>query len=388
MENKIKNIFLTIILLIIPAFIWAQTQNYYIQDTADGATFIQTFRWEANPYVQKYVFIIEKLNKRNKWEQIDKKETETNSVEESLTAGEYRYKLELYNFLGYVELETEWQAVSITKAYQPKISSVSPRTVFLEEQQDGIFTIDGEELSEDTTIVIQAGTNILDGKIIQTSRRKNSIKFQVNPDDLDTGKYTITAKNPGGLTDVNKDLRIQFKKPTDFDFAGGYSPILILGDSNFKKYFESTVYPIAIDLKMTFIPLKKKFGYYGFNFSNTILFLNTDNTAYSIKAGMLMSHIDFVFQKPLLNKKMFLEFHVGGGITTILNMQFEFPLNIKSDSLYSMNPCVAAGGSMLFYLNKRLYLEAGIDYNFTINIAEKPLMIHSIVPVINIGWQF
>ena len=116
MENKIKNIFLTIILLIIPAFIWAQTQNYYIQDTADGATFIQTFRWEANPYVQKYVFIIEKLNKRNKWEQIDKKETETNSVEESLTAGEYRYKLELYNFLGYVELETEWQAVSITKA--------------------------------------------------------------------------------------------------------------------------------------------------------------------------------------------------------------------------------------------------------------------------------
>ena len=27
-------------------------------------------------------------------------------------------------------------------------------------------------------------------------------------------------------------------------------------------------------------------------------------------------------------------------------------------------------------------------YVFTINIAEKPLMIHSIVPVINIGWQF
>lgn len=388
MENKIKNIFLTAIFLLLPVFLFAQAGNYYIQDTSEGATFIQTFRWEDNPYVQKYVFTIEKLNKKNKWELIDQKEVFTNSIDESLSAGEYRYKLELYNFLGYVELETEWQPVLITKAYQPKISSVSPRTIFLEEEQDGIFTFDGDELSEDTEIVVQSGRNVLPGQIISTNKRKTTIKYQVDPKILDTGKYTITAKNPGGLTDTYKDLRIQFKKPTDFDVSGGISPIVIAGDSTFKNYFEPYFYPIAANIKLTFIPLKKKYGYYGFSFSNTMAFIKTENDKYSITSGMLFTHLDFVFQKPLLDKKMFLDFHAGAGITTFLNMQFQFPHNITSESLFSISPNVSAGGSMLFYLNKRLYLEAGVDYNFTINIAENPTMIHSIVPAINVGWQF
>lgn len=395
MENKIKRLIVFMFLAILPLSLWSQnssTQSYYIQDTEEGATFIQTFRWEANDFVQKYIFIIEKQNKKGNWEEIDRQETENNFIEESLSAGEYRYKLQLFNFLGYVELETDWQNVSITKAYQPKISSVSPKIIYLEEEQDGIFTFDGDELSDTTEFEIKSGKNVLPGTIIQSSKRNNSVKYQVNPEDLDTGSYTVTAKNIGGLKDTFKEVKIQFKKPTDIDLAFGLSPVINVGDSTFKNYFSSYFYPFGADIKLTFIPLKKKYGYYGFSIDNKFYYLSTNNNAYEISAEILMTSINFVFQKPFANKKLFLDLHAGIGATTILNMYFQFPHNIVSEELYTMSPNANAGVSLLIYVNKRLYLEAGVDYNLSANIDFKSfnntILVHNIVPVVNVGWQF
>ena len=49
---------------------WSQ-ENYYIQDTEDGAVFVQTLRWDPNPDVYKYDFTIEKEGRRGKYSIIE-----------------------------------------------------------------------------------------------------------------------------------------------------------------------------------------------------------------------------------------------------------------------------------------------------------------------------
>lgn len=392
MENRLKKIAILLILILSPLFAFAQAENYYIQDTSDGAVFIQTFRWEENDFVQKYVFTMEKLNKRGKWEQIDKQETELNYVEESLSAGEYRYKLELYNYLGFMELETEWQPVLITKAYQPKITDVSPGTIYLEEEQDGVFTVDGSELSDTTEFILKSGKTELKSTVIQSNSRKHSVKLQFNPDELDTGKYTLIAKNVGGLSYSYSDIKIQFKKMTDFDISGGYAPLIVVGDETMAKYFEQSAFWLGLNNRITFIPLKRKAGYFGASLSNTAYFMKNDAQKYSLNSFVIFTHLDFTYQKPLPNKRFVFDAHIGGGITTFANMFFEFPNQIYSDKFFAFMPEVAAGVSIQFYALKRLYVEFGVDYNFTLNLTqnnmENTTMIHSIIPMLSVGWQF
>lgn len=392
MENKIKKLLIVFITLLISTFAFGQTQNYYIQDTSDGAVFVQTFKWEQNDYVQKYVFTIEMLNKKGKWEQIDKQETELNYVEETLSAGEYRYKLELYNFLGIMELETEWQPVSITKAYQPKITSVSPGTIYLEETQDGVFSVDGSELSDTTEFVLKSGKRELKATVIQSNPRKHSVKLQFNPDELDTGKYQLVAKNVGGLTYSYSEVKIQFKKMMDFDIEAGWAPLFVPADATMKDYFGNTFYPIGLDARMTFIPLKRKSGYYGVSLDNKAYFMRNEDSKYNLSSYVLFSHLDFTYQKPFLEKTLVLDLHIGAGITSFVNMFFEFPNDIYSEKFFAFYPEAAAGMSLQWYIQKRLYLSMGVDYMFTINFAftddRMPTMIHAIVPMINVGWQF
>lgn len=391
MENKTKRILLLLILLF-PAFeLFAQAENYYIQDTSEGAVFVQTFRWEANDYVSKYVFTIEKLSKRGKWEQIDKKETEFNYIEQTLSAGEYRYKLELYNFLGIMELETEWQPVLITKAYQPKISDVSPGIIYLEEEQDGVFTVDGSELSDTTEFVLKAGKKELKSTVIQSNSRKHSVKLQFDPDELDTGKYNLVAKNIGGLTYTYPDIRIQFKKMMDFDVSGGYAPLIVVADDTMKTYFGQSFFLLGLNNRLTFIPLKRKAGYFGVSLSNTAYFTKNDDSKYSLSSMLLFTHLDFTFQKQIIEKKLMFDAHVGGGFTSFINMYFEFPNEIYSERFFGFYPQVAAGVDLEIYVSKRLYIEVGVDYSCTLNITTDgsgSTFIHGIIPMISCGWQF
>ena len=136
----IKNISLLILFMLAGTFAFAQT--YYItEDEKGNQTIMQTFSWEQDENVFKYEFIMEHLVKGN-WVEIEHQELTENKIDLSLAAGSYRYKILLYNYLGFLETETDWIEAEIIKAYQPKISSVSPQNLYLEEIQDGIFIVE------------------------------------------------------------------------------------------------------------------------------------------------------------------------------------------------------------------------------------------------------
>ena len=93
----------------------AAAQTYYItEDEKGNQTIMQTFSWEQDDNVFKYEFIMEHFTKNN-WVEIEHKELTENKIDLSLAAGTYRYKILLYNYLGFLETETDWIEVEIIK---------------------------------------------------------------------------------------------------------------------------------------------------------------------------------------------------------------------------------------------------------------------------------
>jgi len=388
METKIRRLLFIISIFLITCSLWSQ-ENYYIQDTEDGAVFVQTLRWEPNPDVFKYDFTIEKEGRRGKYELVDHQETTENFVNVTLSAGHYRYKLILYNFLGLPELETDWYPLDVIKAYQPKISSISPSTIYLEEEQDGIFVVEGYELRPDTTFVLKNGSKELTPIKVENDSRNRRVKLYFNPDDLDSGNWSVVATNVGGLKFNYTPLKIQFKKAQDFDISGGYSFIWIPGDNTFKEYFHTQISALGLSLRATYIFLKTKKAYYGISLNLANCYYANTLPKYDLSTFFTIANIDFNVQFPFMDKKLFIDVRGGAGLTAFYDMHFEFAHNISSPPLYVLAPSVSLGSSVIFYPTKRLFISFGFDAAVSLNVFSAPRMfMYSIIPSLEIGYQF
>lgn len=242
-----------------------QAESYYIQATEDGESqFVQRFEWDEDPYVSKYQFILEQIHGKGETEELVNEETEENFVEVPLTSGSYRYKIIVFNLLGLMEENDEWTNFDILKAYKPEIKDVSPSTIYLEEPQDGIFTINGLELRPETEFVfLAAKIGKLPAKIIENDPKNRKVRIQVDPNMLDSFKYVLRAKNEGGLSCEYAPVTVKFKKPIDFDVAAGYACPVNIGmgnlfgqDASVMNTYVGKAYPIGFAAKMTFIPFK------------------------------------------------------------------------------------------------------------------------------------
>lgn len=368
-------------------------QTYYVtEDEKGNQTLFQTFSWEKDDNVFKYEFIMEHFTK-GKYVEIEHKEVQGNSIDLSLVSGTYRYKLRAYNYLGFLEVETDWIPVEIVKAYQPKIFDVTPGTIFLEEEQDGIYSVSGSELSSTTEFSLMKGVKNQDGRlkaeILETDdKHKNKVKIQFNPEDLDVGKWTLVAKNIGGLRDFKQDVVVKWRKAVDFNVSAGYAPIFFVASPEMKKYFNTEQMWLVPEVRMNFFPVKKRFGYFGIGLSGCFSGLNYKPDGYELNSFFFTGNVDFIFQKYFIPKRLCLDAHVGAGVVGFSGMQFKFPHDIQSEKVTSINISANAGVAVDFYFLKsvkRLYGELGCDFTYTFM---KDMNLMFIQPQLSIGWQF
>lgn len=395
MENKfykkIRTLIFSLFFVLFSQSVIAQT--YYVtEDEKGNQTLFQTFSWEKDDNVFKYEFIMEHLVK-GKYVEIEHKEVQGNSIDLSLVSGSYRYKLLAYNYLGFLEVETDWIPVEIVKAYQPKIFDVSPGTIFLEEEQDGIYSVSGSELSSTTEYSLMKGMKNQDGRLKAEileydDKHKNKAKIQFNPELLDVGKWTLVAKNIGGLRDFKQDVVIKWRKAVDFDVSAGFAPIIFVASPEIKKYFNTDVLWLVPEVRMNFFPVKKRFGYFGVGFSGCFSGLNYKSDGYDLNTYLFTGNLDFIFQKYFIPKRLCLDLHCGVGVIGFTGMQFTFPHNISSMQLTSLNITANAGAAIDFYFLKKvknLYAEIGCDFTYAFM---KDMQLMFIQPQLSIGWQF
>ncbi len=392
------------------------------EDTSAEAEW-QYLEWEEDypEYVLKYEVVIEaKEDDDAEWIEINRILTEDNTttvqIQPLLTPGLYRYKVITYNLIGVPEIESDWFEFNIFRAYIPQVRSIEANvshtsTIYLDEVNDGLFTVTGRNLFElqegptDTSFTSYSVVNTRNNNeapliphILEFSENNRRLKVQFNLDELDTGSYYFTATDASGLmNEFNKDCQftIKFRKAVDFDVAAGYTcPVIIIGDK-IKEYLNTSVLPVSVTGKLTFMPFKRRFGYFGIGIDAAFSRLITKTEGYDFDGNYICGNALFVYQLPvrIKNKKnpeklrhiATLELHGGAGLAMFNNAIFHFPHNINSTPLNSLDFCATAGLSGQVYITTRLYVEAGVDF---IMPFMGELLMGYIKPVACVGWQF
>lgn len=362
--------------------------GYYLKNTERGFQFVQRLVWEDSGYVDHYTITIEQFDNRSKkFVQIAENDTTTNSTEVSLLAGTYRYKIAIYNILGQLEIETDWEEFTIETAYEPQIRDISPSAIYMEENPDGSFVVGGRNIRNNAKVELRRDRKKGGGykpQQIEISSRGNRVNLKFDLNLITPGKYQIVITNPGGLSSISQDITIQYKKPMDFDISAGGACQIVLFDETINKYFENSFFPCAA-VKMTFIPSKTPFGYFGVGILANVSIMYKDFPTYKISGTYASAHLNFVYQKPLKERKYFIEAFVGGGLGYLMNYQFEFPNNVKSKQESALAPSVDIGLAGQIYFTNRLFLDLTVPF---IVAFPKDMIIGSVTPQVTVGWQF
>lgn len=382
----------------------------------------QILEWyEENPeFVSYYEVLIEKYDEKSEtYTEINKLKTEDNStsikVEPQLQPGMYRFKVITYDLIGFGTVESDWETFSIYKAHRPQINDISSKvngssTLYLEEVNDGIFSVSGRNLFETSKkekdiqftkyyVVNQNDKkqNILVPEILNVEKNNRKIEFQMNMKDLDVGVYDFFAEDASGLKSESKNnsnFTVKFRKRMDLDLSAGYLLPVILFDDTINHYMGSNIWPLSGTVKMSFMPFKRSFGYFGVGLAGTYSRLFADFPRYKIDGNLITAHLNFVYQLPIRFRiknseqrrhALTLEVHGGVGVTFFNDMQFHFPHNIDSEKLNSINLSFDVGGAVQVYITSRLYAEVGVDFVMAFMSDMQFGVLH---PSVCIGWQF
>lgn len=394
----------------------------------------QMLEWdeEMPEWVMKYEVVIEQRTDENApWEEIRRLMTEDNTpqikIDPLLPPGFYRYTVITYNLLDVPDVTSDPYEFTIYEAHVPDVRGVEvtvnhTSTIYLDEVNDGILDIRGRnllELQQDPSDMSYTNYYLMNQRrrrqdaliptILEFSENNRRLKVQFDVNTLDAGKYNFVAVDASGLTSkLNKDsqLVIKFRKAVDLDISAGATyPIMIFGD-RLKKYLNTDAllpsgikgldFPLpSATARITFIPIKRRFGYFGIGATATYTRLYTKADGYELDGNYITGHGLLVYQLPIriTNKKTgkyrhiaTLELHGGAGVAMFNDTRFHFSRGIKSEPpLNSLDISAIAGLNGQIYFTNRLYMEVGAD--FIMPFIEE-LISGYIQPTLCVGWQF
>ena len=214
---------------------------------------------------------------------------------------------------------------------------------------------------------------------------------------LDVGTYNFIATDASGLKSESKnnsEITVKFRKKMDFDLSAGYLLPVILFDDTINHYMGSNIWPLSGTVKMSFMPFKRSFGYFGVGLAGTYSRLFAEFPQYKIDGNLITAHLNFVYQLPIRFRiknseqrrhALTLEVHGGVGATFFNDVQFHFSHNIDSEKLNSINLSFDVGGAVQVYITSRLYAEVGVDFVMAFMSDMQFGVLH---PSVCIGWQF
>ena len=364
-----------------------QDEESHESGLLDDGEFIQVLKWKSEGRVLKYKITIEKKEKKD-YEQFLVEETKKNEFVVSLEPGLYRFKVDFYNALRRLAFTTEWEEFEVIEAYQPEIHGVSPKIIYLEEINDGVFVADGKNFRPSAIFELRGaitGQTMHKPLSVEENNRGTKATLAFNMDKIDVGHYILYVENPSGLSSQSEEIRVQFKKPMDLDISAGIAPPYILYDDTFDKYMESNLYLMGLGAKVCFMPIKHRWGYIGIGAIGSATMMDAQFANYSIDGFMFTGHLNLVYQKLFFHRKLMFEAFAGGGLLMFNNFYFHFPYGIESEVLNSSNISADCGLALDFYITKRIFIDLTVQY---VAAFISDMTFGMIVPRLSLGYQF
>ncbi|MCL2705614.1 MAG: hypothetical protein FWE72_05345 [Spirochaetaceae bacterium] len=425
MENKKRIIFVFLMLFGILSFIAAQvalpatepntasetTQqpetisqsenlSYYIMETETGVRFIQRIEWNPVDYVYRYGIIVEQKDSANKYTEVVSDFSDENSIEISIPAGTYRYKIRAYNLLNRLEGESNWQEFEVFLAIQPEVNNFSPGRFYLDEEGATVITITGRDFVERADVFLVSRP--VQGKT-QTTTRLSPAQKKIDPsgesaelifDDIDLkiGMYDVVVQNPGGLKSSSGPFYISFQKPVDLNISIGWTPMAFFNympstDKNFEVVNDALDIPyfLSASMRIAFVPIKKSYGYFGLELAPyASYFTNKKSEGYTVEGFFMGGHVNLIYQKHFIKRKLVGNVRMGGGVSMFYNLEVDYGNGLVSDPFDTWFFSTNVGVSLQYFVTKKVFVELGADYQH--NFPES--MSYGVVrPGIFVGYQ-
>jgi hypothetical protein len=194
----------------------------------------------------------------------------------------------------------------------------------------------------------------------------------------------VYIKNPGGLETSRGTFTVAFKKPVDIYVAAAYAPLLALHGDLFRA-FDSTLYPAGAQGRLGLIPVKKHYGYFGFELDASWNFLNLKNDVFTSQLYLTGAQMNFLYQRRLRNRSLALNFRAGAGVMWVLDYHFNFGI-ADSEPLSSFYVKAGAGVSFQWFITRRFFIDAGLEYSTMFVSGE--VSPGFILPLVGLGLQF
>lgn len=361
--------------------------DFWFEEVEGDVVFTQMLRWDPVPYCPFYDVVVQRQNNRG-WETVQEARVEESEIEVQLAAGEYRYRLVVYNLLDKPAVTSDWFPFTVLRAVQPRVGSVSPDTIYFDEENSDLFSVSGRNLLAESVYLfrsIEPPGRSYTGTVSTVDDDERNAEVVFSLDDIEVGLYELEVENPGGLTHAAGPVKFAFFKLMDLDVSAGYMPLIVLWDDTIGEYFDSTAFPFGAVVKVTFIPLKRKIGYFGVGLYAAGSLLSNDTDLYTLSMNWLMAHCVFVYQKVLIMQRLVLDLHAGPGLTMFQDLHFEFDTGYKTPSTSPWSISALAGASLQVYVLKRLYIEGSVDCSMAFMDDMRTLSVH---PSLSAGWQF
>ena len=397
-----------IIHLFSASFIHAQDEQsgYQIIATEEGLRLYQTIAFPFVPNTVRYTIEIEQVIGDHTF-LIETIGTTVNYFEVSLRAGNYRYRISAFNRMNIIEARSEWQDFEIIIAETPAIHSYQPfyALYFDLDDPNAVLIVNGADFYPESEFALIRQRRGYDWTNIELSGRSDVVfptNVSVTNDQarltfvrgtIARGTYEIFIRNPGGFWTVFGTVTAGYSSTSNFTFSMGYSPLIAGFDfSNYtydsfnpdtglteQQQYLNLFNPEGNNLRIGWLPLKTAIGSFGLELQ---LHIHTEYWGW--------------FNVSSLSMNLLYQFQIGGRWQQNIRLGFGIGLPYNDDYYLVENEdflgtpfIVGLGFSTQYFLWKNLYLEAGLDIQYTHSFnSEFPINHITLRPGINIGWQF
>lgn len=348
-----------------------EESSFFIDRSTEHIRFIQRLTWEPAEYALRYEVVIERLE-AGRYMENERVTVSEPAAEVSLTAGLYRYRIDVYDLLGELSFESEWLEFEIKRAVQPHISSFSPNAFYLDEDNDWILTLRGQNLIPESEIWLIPRTAGTRGSSRVIPRRKtfegSTARLEFLGASLTLGEYSIYIRNPGGLDyTAAGSFTVTNRKPFDLNFTLGYAPIFPMHGFLFKDYrleapFTAGIYPLGALIRANFIPYKLSWGSLGAEASFSYTHLEGKKDYYSASSPFLNVHLSFLYQIHFFNRLFAFNANIGIGLSSLPGFQYKYPIGSPADKVTAHYPSFIGGLSLVYHFKRPFFAHAGVDF--------------------------
>ena len=364
--------------------------NYFIDRTADGVRFIQRLMCEAGDYVLRYVVIVERQS-QNRYTEVGRFESKENFADVSLTVGEYRFSVEVYDLFDELSFVTRWREFEVFLAVQPVLSGFTPNNFYLDEETEWVINLRGQNLlSSSEYYLVQNNRRI---HPLSHVSEGSSARLVFSAMSLVPGQYDIYVRNPGGLDARLGTFNIALKKPFDLYLSAGFAPIIplygyLFKDTELEAPFSRSFFPLGAAAKIGFVPMKRVWGSLGVEASGSYTMLEMEKEYYTAKASFLNVHLSLLYQVFFLNKKFSFNAILGGGSSSLFDFHYVYQIGSPTEKIDRHYPSAITGLSFMAFLSGPLLINAGADYIHMFTSSDDSPMPGFLRPFLLVGVRF